>query len=175
MSWTFTVHKINQSFDQIAEWYHTFMDRTEHAFRALHERITYLENHQACQGPSDEQVERVLRKILAERFGEAGFQRVEPSPALKENAYFVKKPAEDECVPNPIQINTAMLHVDPDGVPSEAYRKQFKELDSNLSDFPNVDLKGSITRGEVEDIKPSVLATRRDQSPNNSQYTKPWS
>jgi hypothetical protein len=47
---------------------HEFMHRTELCFRALHDRITWLEERVVWQGaPSDEQVERVLRKILAEK------------------------------------------------------------------------------------------------------------
>jgi hypothetical protein len=36
-------------------------------FRALNDRIIWLEKREAGQAPSDEQVERVLRKILAEK------------------------------------------------------------------------------------------------------------
>lgn len=43
------------------------MHRTELCFRALHHRITRLEERELLQGPTDEQVERVLRKILAEK------------------------------------------------------------------------------------------------------------
>ncbi|KAF2476607.1 uncharacterized protein BDR25DRAFT_210112 [Lindgomyces ingoldianus] len=175
MSWNFALHKINESFDQIAEWYRVFMHRTEQSFRALHERLTFLENQQSLQGPSDEQVERVLRKILAEKFADSGVHRLERPSNIKESTCSFQKTEEDSPFPNPIQIDTTMLHVDPDGVPSEAYRKQFKMLESSLSEFPHVDLKRSQQSEEPQDVKdPSLQAKARNQSPGNQHRTKPW-
>lgn len=52
-----------------ADWVsHEFMHRTEACFRALHERVVRLEQERELyMRPTDDQVERVLRKILAEK------------------------------------------------------------------------------------------------------------
>ncbi|KAF2440619.1 hypothetical protein P171DRAFT_104350 [Karstenula rhodostoma CBS 690.94] len=139
MSWSYTVHQINRSFDQIAHWYQDFLRRSEAAFRALHERVLFLEQQQASQGPSDEQVERVLRKILAERFGDMGSLRVERPNPSKDEEFFVKPPANSASTPRAPMIDSEMLLVDPEAVPSKAYGQTFRMLEKGLSQYPQVD------------------------------------
>jgi hypothetical protein len=55
MSWHYVVANINTAFKQMVDWYRIFMEKTESSFVALHERVLYLEQRQAWQGPSDEQ------------------------------------------------------------------------------------------------------------------------
>jgi hypothetical protein len=116
------------------------MHRTELCFRALHERLVRLEDR-TWQGPSDEQVERVLRKILAERFsaGIAQQDQEDQDPSImKEEERFV----EDRRVLanlKSVHIDPAMLFVHPDTVPSKAYAETMKVLDTRLADFPNID------------------------------------
>jgi hypothetical protein len=114
------------------------MHRTEMCFRALHERLVRLEER-TLREPSDEQVERVLRKILAERFSEGIAHPVrEPSNIVKEEERFT----EDRRIfanLRPVQIDPAVLFVDPDAVPSRAYAETMKKLDTRLADFPNIE------------------------------------
>jgi hypothetical protein len=104
----------------------------------MHERILQLEDRQDWQGPSDEQVERVLRKILAERFSDGTMQQVHHNNTMKEADYFVgdlrKQPA-----PRPIPINVASLLVDPEAVPSKAYADTIQMLEARIKHFPNLD------------------------------------
>ncbi|KAF2109210.1 hypothetical protein BDV96DRAFT_471639, partial [Lophiotrema nucula] len=139
-SWNYTVHQINNSFNRIATWYRDFMHRTEQSFRQLHERMLYLEERQAWQGPSDDQVERVLRKILADKFGDPGLQRVENPNVMRKGASFVEKPNPDFVAPEPIPIEDGQLEVDPSAVPSKAYGETMQILEHKLTTFPNTDL-----------------------------------
>lgn len=102
------------------------------------DRITHLEQQQqASESPSDEQVERVLRKILAERFGESTTQ---PEPTLgqaKGGGYFVR-PSDGISVPRAPPIDPMMLVVDPEAVPSKQYGQTFKLLEQGLNQYPSV-------------------------------------
>lgn len=118
------------------------MDRTELCFRALHERVMRLEDQQAHQGPSDEQVERVLRKILAERFSECGSLSVQNPHVLKEEDDFVLD-RRNRTIPQPVRFDPESLLVDPEAVPSKAYTDTFKLLNRRLADFPDLDSKGA--------------------------------
>ncbi|KAF2007208.1 hypothetical protein P154DRAFT_115063 [Amniculicola lignicola CBS 123094] len=173
MSWNYTVHRINQSFDQITVWYQDFMKRTEQSFRYLHQRIAYLEERDATQGPSDEQVERILRKILAEKFAGAGVN----SHATKDHPSFVERRPEELAIPRAIPIDIATLEVDPSAVPSEQYRNTFAMLEGSLQRFPNVDLKP--TRNDQSrrmDAKPTQPQFKTPNLPRASlQLPKPWS
>jgi hypothetical protein len=121
-----------------------FLHKTEECFRSLHERILYLE-HQAWRGPSDEQVERVLRKIIAERFAEPGqfsntdLPHTDIPPAFKENDSFLET-ARSLTMSRPITIDPASLIVEPDSVPSKAYAETFHMLETRLAGFPHMDL-----------------------------------
>jgi hypothetical protein len=117
-----------------------FMHRTELGFQALHDRIAWLEERQACHAPSDEQVERVLRKILAEKFAGEHKQPVQDPNVMKEKAYFVEDRKKLASL-RPIVIDPTSLFVEPDAVPSKAYAETFKMLERRLEDFPNVDRK----------------------------------
>ncbi|KAH5462911.1 hypothetical protein HBI30_005490 [Parastagonospora nodorum] len=140
MSFTFHLQKINESFDRIALWYREFMHRTELCFRALHERVMRLEDQQAMQRPSDEQVERVLRKILAERFSERDVLSVQNPHMMKEEDYFVED-RRGRTLPKPVRIDAASLFVNPESVPSKAYTDTFEMLDRGLADFPDLESK----------------------------------
>ena len=115
------------------------MGRTEAAFRALHERVLFLEQQHARVGPSDEQVERVLRKILAERFGDGGQQPVENQGQMKDVEYFVKPP-DNTSIPRAPLIDPIALAVDPEAVPSKAYAQTFQMLEKGLSQYPQTDV-----------------------------------
>ncbi|KAJ4358392.1 uncharacterized protein N0V89_002974 [Didymosphaeria variabile] len=134
-----------------------FLRRSEAAFRALHERVLFLEQQQASQGPSDEQVERVLRKILAERFGDTGSQGTDTPSLSKDVEYFVQPPDNSTSIPRAPPIDPMMLIVDPDAVPSKAYGQTFQMLEKGLSQYP-----------QLEDAKPVV----RDTTPNDEVIFK---
>jgi hypothetical protein len=127
------------------------MHRTELCFRALHERIIWLEERQAWQGPSDEQVERVLRKILAERFADGNVQQVQSPNIMKEEDYFVED-RRNLGILRPVAIDPASLFVEPDAVPSKAYVETFNMLERHLADFPDVDLRRTPPH-EARDVK----------------------
>ncbi|KAH7078327.1 hypothetical protein FB567DRAFT_132658 [Paraphoma chrysanthemicola] len=149
MSWNFQLQKINQSFERIASWYFEFMHRTELCFRALHERIMSLEERQALEGPSDEQVERVLRKILAEKFSYVGKEQFERSAGVKEEAYFVEH-LRYRSIPVPVAVDPASLFVDPEDVPSKQYAETFRMLESRLEDYPCFDEEESTHSRETD-------------------------
>jgi hypothetical protein len=128
---------------------HEFMQRAEASFRALHERIEYLERNQAGQGPTDEQLERVLRKILAERFGEAGTQGLDHPADSKGGEFFVNRPKSEYSIPKTISIDARSLQVDPDAVPSKAYGQAFQMLEEGLQKFPKVDVTKSALNGGI--------------------------
>ncbi|KAL5465507.1 hypothetical protein PMIN06_000661 [Paraphaeosphaeria minitans] len=169
MSWNYTVNQINLSFDRIAQWYQDFLRRSEAAFQGLHDRVAVLEQHQASQGPSDEQVERVLRKILAERFGDTGSMRVESPSLTRDVEYFVNPPKSSIPIPRAPLIDPAMLFVDPEAVPSKAYSQTFQMLERGLSQYPH-----------VVDAKPVIRDTapkdeddfKRPELPPN--HGRPW-
>ena len=114
---------------------HEFMRRTELCFRKLHERVLLLEQRQAVQGPTDEQVERVLRKILDERFSDLGSHHVRKLDAVQDPSWFVKDP-RDIPYPRSIKMDVASLIIPPDAVPSKAYSETFRMLESGLRGFP---------------------------------------
>ncbi|KAF1934287.1 uncharacterized protein M421DRAFT_88280 [Didymella exigua CBS 183.55] len=134
MSWSFQLQKINQSFERIAGWYHDFLERTEDAFQALSLRILRLEERQVI-GPSDEQVERVLRKILAERFAHDEFHRTDSIQMIKDNDFSLED-AKSRSTIRPIRIDAASLCVEPESVPSKAYAETFQMLEGRLTEFP---------------------------------------
>ncbi|KAF2186170.1 hypothetical protein K469DRAFT_630888 [Zopfia rhizophila CBS 207.26] len=71
MSLSYILHHINNCFDQVIVWFRGLLNRTERSFQAMHQRITFLEDRQNDLAPSDEQMERILRRQLAERFAGA--------------------------------------------------------------------------------------------------------
>jgi hypothetical protein len=168
MSWNFTVERINLSLERLVGWYREFMTRTEQSFRALHQRISYLEDRQAWQGPSDEQVERVMRKILAERFADAGTQRVENPNRMKDGACFVENPKEDQMIPKPIPIDFSALQVNPNEFPSKAYGQTLQMLESEITTFPRGIDKTPSDSHVSNDFK------RPKQPPSNQQHSRPW-
>lgn len=113
-----------------------FLQRSEDAFRALHQRISYLEERQVY-GPSDEQVERVLRKILAERFANDGSQRTDSMTLTKGTNFFVEDARERSTI-QPITIDAASLFVEPESVPSKAYAETFRMLEGHLTEYPQL-------------------------------------
>ncbi|KAF2691954.1 hypothetical protein K458DRAFT_354106 [Lentithecium fluviatile CBS 122367] len=173
MSWNFCLHQINRSFDQIAQWYHEFMHRVEASFRALHERLEYLERRQAGQGPTDEQVERVLRKILAERFADAGIRRFDDPTESKDGDFLTKKRHPDHSIPKTIAMDITTLHVDPEAVPSKAYGQAFRVLEKGLEEFPQVDVAKSALKEGVP-VDKNDAEFKRPQLPPPQTDTKPW-
>lgn len=118
------------------------MQRTEQCFRALHQRVLVLEERQTWRGPTDEQVERVLRKILAEKFSE-GTSHFQNPNAMKEGDYFVQDP-KIPATPRPVAIDPAALIVEPDAVPSKAYAETFRMLDHQLVDYPGIEMSSTM-------------------------------
>lgn len=143
MSWNYTVHQINRSFEQIGLWYQDFLRRSENAFRALHERVSYLETQQvAAQRPTDEQVERALRKILAECFAPDGGPPVREVEMNQDPEFFVR-PKDRSCIPKPPIISPAKLAVDPEAVPSRSYGETLRMLQEGLTQYPQADVASS--------------------------------
>jgi hypothetical protein len=124
------------------------MHRTELCFRALHHRIVWLEERQAGQDPSDEQVERVLRKILAEKFS-GGVTYMENRYTLEEERSFVEVQRVASTL-RPVTIDVASLIVEPETVPSKAYMETFRMLEGQLTDFPHIDLRKSPRQSSVD-------------------------
>ena len=118
------------------------MQRTEDAFLALHQRISYLEERQA-RGPSDEQVERVLRKILAERFASDNSHRTDSMDMVKGSNFFVED-AKNRSTIRPINIDAASLFVEPESVPSRAYAETFQMLEGRLAEYPRMHQQGTV-------------------------------
>ncbi|KZM19546.1 uncharacterized protein EKO05_0004250 [Ascochyta rabiei] len=137
MSWSFQLQKINQAFEKIAGWYYEFLQRTEDGFRALHDRVLYLEERQTWQGPSDEQLERVLRKILAERFADDESRHTD-STSVAKGTNFIVEDARSRSTIRPITIDAASLFVEPESVPSRVYAETFEMLEGRLTDYPRV-------------------------------------
>ncbi|KAF2738500.1 hypothetical protein EJ04DRAFT_509643 [Polyplosphaeria fusca] len=164
-SWNFTVQKINESFDQLARWYRDFMHRTEISFRALHERIAFLEERQASQRPTDEQLERVLRRILAEKFAGRETQRTEDLNATTP-AYFVEKPGDDMVVPEAIPIEIASIQVDPEAIPSRTYSETLRMLENKLPSFPSINLEKTMATDSSRDSE--------TPPPTHRRHDRPW-
>ncbi|KAF2275971.1 uncharacterized protein EI97DRAFT_458966 [Westerdykella ornata] len=136
MSFNYVLGNINASFERLALYYRDFMERTEQAFRAMHQRLVNLEERQGA--PSDEQVERVLRKILAERFADSIVPPAAHTVPVKEEDTFVK-PKPNDIIPETLSIDVSSLQVDPDAVPSKMYGETLKMLEGKLPGFPNVE------------------------------------
>ncbi|KAF2641648.1 hypothetical protein P280DRAFT_489103 [Massarina eburnea CBS 473.64] len=159
MSWSYTLHQINRSFEQIVQWYREFMHRTETSFQAFHERVKYLEQRQAQQ--DDEQLERVLRKILAEKFVDpSAVSRSELANGMR-NGTFVMSTPNDPLAPKPVDIDAASLAVDPEAVPSKSYGETLKMLESKLHSFPEIDKARSKHQDDDPDFK-------RPRAPNHT-------
>jgi hypothetical protein len=151
------------------------MQRAEKSFRSLHDRVLALEERQAWKGPSDEQVERVLRKILAERFTDTDIQRVENPNVMKDGAFFVKNPKQDAAILQAIPIDVASLHVDPKAIPSKAYGQALEMLEGTLPSFPKADMTKTGYEDYSRDGADSTDKFKVPKAPlNNQQHRKPW-
>lgn len=132
---------------------HEFLQRTEDCFRALHNRVLYLEERQAWQGPSDEQLERVLRRILAERFTTDEQQRTDTMNLVKANNACVEDARTRSSI-RPITIDAASLFVEPESVPSRAYAETFQMLEGRLTDYPRLHeeepVDGDASNGKIK-------------------------
>jgi len=153
MSWNYTVHTINRSLEQLAVWYQEFMRKTEQSFQALHQRLVYLEQRAAWSPPSDEQLERVLRKILADKFSDPPVEDVRSPHPLDTGEFFVQTPREDASVPKPITFDIQALMADVAAVPSEKYIQTLQMLENELPEFPRVELNTNAERDTSQDFK----------------------
>ncbi|KAL1649764.1 hypothetical protein SLS61_006141 [Didymella pomorum] len=115
---------------------HDFLERTESALQALNFRVSRLEERQVVV-PSDEQVERVLRKILAERFANDGSHRTD-SIALTKDFSLRLEDAKGRSSIRPIRTDAASLFVEPESVPSKAYTETFQMLEGRLTEYPRI-------------------------------------
>lgn len=131
---------------------HEFMRRTELCFRKMHERILVLEQKQNIQGPTDEQVERVLRKILDERFSNLATHHVRKHDTMQDRSWFVRDP-NDFPYPRSVKMDVASLLIQPDAVPSKAYSETFRMLENGLKGFPS---DHSMESDDEEDYKINV-------------------
>ncbi|KAF2752192.1 hypothetical protein M011DRAFT_473446 [Sporormia fimetaria CBS 119925] len=152
MSFGFVVANINASLERLAIYYREFMHRTEHCFRSMHQRITSLEEHQACRGPTDEQLDRVLRKILAERFATSNMAQAETVATNRDVEFFVEDP-DINAIPQSIPIDVASFQVDPNGAPSQQYAETLQMLEGKLPSFPDVDGSGQQEEGDREEVR----------------------
>lgn len=112
---------------------HDFLQRTEYALQALSLRISRLEERQVTES-SDEQVERVLRKILAERFANDGSHRTDSMNLIRDD--FSLENTKGRSTIRPIRISAASLFVEPESVPSKAYTETFQMLEGRLTEYP---------------------------------------
>lgn len=126
------------------------MHRTELCFRELHERVMALEQRQPPQGPTDEQVERLLRKILAERFSYSDPRQAEDVKDMNGHGGFDGE-RRFLAYPRPIAIDPASLVVEPESVPSQAYIETFHMLEGRLARFPY--MESHTGQEDVKDIK----------------------
>lgn len=149
------------------------MHRVETSFQALHERIEYLEQRQAGEGPTDEQVERILRKILSERFADANVGHVGGSSGRKDANAFLRKPDTSLSVPKAIPISITELEVNPEAMPSKAYGQSFQMLEKELSNFPRVDTTKS-ARKDNNTAEKLDTEFKRPRTPSHTTSTKPW-
>jgi hypothetical protein len=147
------------------------MQRVESSFQALHERLCYLEQRQAAQGPTDEQVERVLRKILAERFAEPGTQRLDNAEKSMSSEWLEKIRNPEASIPKTISLDAATLQVDPDAVPSKAYGQALQMLEMGLQKFPQADVTRSALTNGVATGRTDNESGRTRQTSNDS---RPW-
>lgn len=115
---------------------HDFLERTESALQALTFRVSRLEERQVI-GPSDEQVERVLRKILAERFANDGSHQTDSTGLTKDNNLRLED-AKGRSSIRPIRIDASSLFVEPESVPSKAYAETFQMLEGRLTEYPRM-------------------------------------
>ncbi|KAF7564620.1 hypothetical protein PtrM4_040540 [Pyrenophora tritici-repentis] len=99
------------------------------------ERILLLEQRPPIQAPTDEQLERVLRNILAERFSDPVMHHMKKDDVARDEGWFVKDP-----YPKSIKMNVASLLVPPESVPSQTYTDTFRMLEDGLDGFPGEDL-----------------------------------
>lgn len=130
------------------------MHRTECSFQQLHERIAYLEQQCNVQEPTDEQVERVLRKILADKFSAPDVQAPQSLHSHRNGGYFVENPKGPPC-PQPIPFDPASLVTEPDSVPSKRYMETVQMLENNLMQFPHL-IRGSGAQNQVNGVKRDV-------------------
>ncbi len=136
-----------------------FLQRTEDAFRTLHQRVLYLEERQ-IQGPSDEQLERVLRRILAERFAGDGSHRTDSMDVAKGSNFFLEG-AKNQPTITPINIDPAALFVEPESVPSRVYAETFRMLQGRLAEFPNTHQQEPVE----SDAADARIKIERERSP----------
>jgi hypothetical protein len=169
MSYTYIVGNLSTGMERLVNWYREFMRRTEHSFRDMHRRILVLEQRQSWKGPSDEQVERALRKILAEKFCDPGSQKIDNPPGMKDGDYFVENPSMDGVVPHAIPMDLNMPDMDPEAVPSKTYRDTLDMLEGKLPGFPDLDISKPL---EDEDDDEEPVAQRIKKSPPDSKHPR---
>ena len=181
MSLGFQLEKINKAFEQITIWYKEFMNRTNECFKTMHARQLELEErvgqfeHQNWQGPTDEQLERVLRKILAERFADPRGRSVDGMDTTKETPRFLDQLKEDLIYPRPLPLDLASLQVDVMAVPSEKYAQDMRMLQGGLEDYPSVNMKAPTPESLDRDTKHRLNDLRQSETIKNHDKIRLWS
>lgn len=69
---------------------------------------------------------------------------------MKEEEYFVEG-RRQLAIPKPIAMDIASLIVDPEAVPSKAYAETFRMLETQIKDFPNIEL-GRAPRPQAREV-----------------------
>lgn len=181
MSLSYHLEKINKAFEQMTAWYKEFMNRTNECFKTIHARQLQLEDrvaqfeHQSWQGPSDEQLERVLRKILAERFADPNGRSGDGMDTIKATPRFLDQLKEDLIYPRPIPLDLASLQVDGKEVPSEKYAEDMRMLESELEHFPQTDMNAPTPESIDRDTKHRLNEFRQPESLKNHDKIRLWS
>lgn len=110
----------------------------------------------------------MLRKILAERFGDGTILPV-PETTQTQNRdveYFVRPP-NGASVPRAPLIDPGVLQVDPAAVPSKAYGQTFQMLEKGLHQYPQTEVTKSAVKETV--VKDEERFKRPEMAPNNSR------
>ncbi|KAF2201104.1 hypothetical protein GQ43DRAFT_372275 [Delitschia confertaspora ATCC 74209] len=176
MSFSYTVHSINNSFDTLIRWYREFMAKTEQAFQAFHQRLVYLEKRLDTSDRtalSDAQVERVLRKILAERFAKSN-QSTHQLPADgPPGGAFISNIKDNFVPPKPVAVDINKLLVDPNACPNPAWARDMAMLTQDLTSYPRQDPN---TRTKSDPIRASSNFFNNDPNPPNKVHSNnAWS
>jgi hypothetical protein len=196
MSFTYQVTQMNSSLEDMVKYFDEYMTRTEQAFQAMHQRLIYLERRLDTSDRSalsDAQVERVLRKIMAEKFAMEGnptphsevseFMHPQDGPDPRfhqlparrpEGGSFIMK--DDLIVPKRVDVDLKKLLVDPEAMPTPAFGRDMERLQHNIRDFPQLDPN---KRPKAGKLQPSGRNSERNSDgyspPNKRHSNNAWS
>ena len=141
MSFTFIVHKINETFDKLVKGVSVFVERTENTFQVFNQRITEVEQRPVID---EAYIEKLVRKILAE---ERSMDQRKDSAEPQVEIPALSNPKQDDAVDglgghNPfvwsefdVFSSSTLLPIDfsvdpiaPDSTPSESWNIDWGKL-----------------------------------------------